>query len=126
MDPITDNPTSTAQSVFLIINRQIVPLVKQITHLGRQLENDVVLHEEHVSRFHAEIHIEDGKYIIYDKGSTSGTFVNSQRVEHCVLNSGDMISVASLTMMFVNNNSRITNRSKTTTKNLEKDADKEN
>jgi pSer/pThr/pTyr-binding forkhead associated (FHA) protein len=123
MDPINEDPVKPNESVFLIINRQIVPLVKQITHLGRQLENDIVLHEEHISRFHAEIHLEDGRYVIHDKESTSGTFVNSRRVDRCVLNSGDMISLANLTMMFVNNNARITDKSKITTKNLEKETD---
>ena len=121
MDPTNSKLESFHQSVFLIINRQIIPLTKQVTHLGRQLDNDIVLQEDYVSRFHAEIHLEDGKFVIYDKNSTSGTYVNSQRIDHCVLNSGDMISVANSTMMFVNNNSRLTNRSKITTKNLEKD-----
>jgi pSer/pThr/pTyr-binding forkhead associated (FHA) protein len=121
MEPSTKDPGSSHQSVFLIINRQIIPLVKIITHLGRQLDNDIVLHEDYVSRSHAEIRLEDGRYVIYDNGSTSGTFVNSRRVDHCILNSGDMISLANLTMMFVNNSSRIADKSKITTKNFEKE-----
>ena len=37
---------SIKQSVFLVFNRQIIPLDKQITRLGRQLDNDIVFNEE--------------------------------------------------------------------------------
>jgi len=47
------------QSVFLIVNRQMIPLEKPVIRIGRQLENDIVFHEEFVSRFHAEIRYEE-------------------------------------------------------------------
>ncbi len=108
------------QNVFLIINRQMIPLRKQITRLGRQLDNDVVFPEESVSRFHAEIVNEDGKYVLYDNHSTSGSFVNSRRVEKCVLNSGDLISISYVQIMFVNNNARLAGKAMGTTQNLMK------
>ena len=106
------------QEVFLIINRQMIPLEKKITRIGRSLDNDIVLHEEFVSRFHAEVHQEDGKFVLYDKNSTSGTFVNSKRIERCVLNSGDLISFYSIQIMFVNNNARLVNKAMGMTQNL--------
>jgi len=56
----------TGKNVFLIINQQITPLTKDVTRLGRQLDNDVVFQEESVSRNHAEILCEQGKYILHD------------------------------------------------------------
>ncbi len=109
---------SHEQSVFLIINRQMIPLEKKITRLGRQLDNDIVLHEEFISRFHAEIRYEDKKYVLYDNNSTAGTFVNSKRVDRCVLNSGDLITFSSIQIMFVNNNARLAVRAMGTTQNL--------
>jgi len=109
---------SHEQNVFLIINRQMIPLGKKVTRLGRQLDNDVVFHEEAVSRLHAEICYEDKKYILYDKNSTAGTFVNSKRVERCVLNSGDLISFSFIQGMFVNNNARLAGKAMGTTQNL--------
>ena len=85
----------------------MIPLEKKITRLGRQLDNDVVFHEEAVSRSHAEIRYENGKYVLYDNNSTSGTYVNSKRVERCVLNSSDIISFSFIQVMFVNNNPRL-------------------
>lgn len=109
---------SLGQSVFLVFNRQIIPLEKKVTRLGRQLDNDIVFNEEFVSRFHAEIRLEDGKYVLYDNESTSGTFVNSQKIDRCVLNSGDLISLASIQIMFVNNNARLVDRARGTTHSL--------
>ena len=104
--------------VFLIINKQIIPLTKTVTALGRQLENDIVFHEDFLSRFHAEIIHENNKYVLYDRDSTSGTFVNGKRIDRCVLNSGDLISLANIYIMFVNNNPKIAGKSLGTTQSL--------
>jgi pSer/pThr/pTyr-binding forkhead associated (FHA) protein len=118
MDAQNQNGMNTGKNVFLIINQQITPLTKDVTRLGRQLDNDVVFQEESVSRNHAEIHCDLGKYILHDLQSTSGTFVNSRRIERCVLNSGDLISLASVQFMFVNNNPRIASNSAIATRSL--------
>lgn len=112
------NQFSYQPGVFLIINKQIIPLTKKVTTLGRQLENDIVFHEDFLSRFHAEITYENDKYVLYDKNSTSGTFVNGRRVDRCVLNSGDLISLANIYIMFVNNNPKIAGKATGTTQSL--------
>lgn len=123
-DKVPDEGSDTPEtSVYLVINRQIVPLKKRVTRLGRQMENDIVFHEEFLSRFHAEIHYEDGRYILYDKDSTSGTFVNSRKIEKCELNSGDLISLANVQIMFVNNNPVFAGKSKRMTQSLDKTVD---
>ena len=116
----TSKASSFEQSVFLIVNRQMIPLEKPVIRIGRQLENDIVLHEEFVSRFHAEIRFEEGKYVLQDNGSTSGTFVNGRKIDRCVLNSGDLISVATIQMMFVNNNASLIDKARGTTRSLRK------
>jgi pSer/pThr/pTyr-binding forkhead associated (FHA) protein len=115
------DPPLMEQSVYLIINRQMTPLEKKVTRLGRQLENDIVFPETSVSRFHAEIRFEDGKYVLYDQQSTAGTYVNSKKIERCVLNSGDLISISDIQMMFVNNNARLIDIAKGTTHTLRSD-----
>ena len=106
------------QGAFLIVNKQMIPLTKPVTTFGRQLENDLVFHEDFLSRFHAEIVHEDNEYVLYDKESTSGTFVNGRKIDQCVLNSGDLISLANILIMFVNNSSKITGKSMGTTQSL--------
>src|SRR6266536_6670577 len=117
---LSTNLSSYQPGVFLIINKQIIPLTKTVTTLGRQLENDIVFHEEFLSRFHAEIVHENDKYVLYDKDSTSGTLVNGRRINRCVLNSGDLISLANIYVMFVNNSPKIAGKSLGTTQSLQK------
>lgn len=109
------------QGAFLIVNKQIIPLAKTVTTFGRQLENDLVFHEDFLSRFHAEIIHEGDKYVLCDKQSTSGTFVNGRKIDRCVLNSGDLISLANILIMFVNNNSKIAGKAMGTTQSLRQD-----
>ena len=113
-----NDPSSYQQDVFLIVNKQMIPLVKKVTTLGRQLENDIVFHEEYLSRFHAEIICENETYILVDKDSTSGTFVNGKKIDRCVLNSGDLLALANIYIMFVNNNPKIAGKSMGTTQSL--------
>jgi pSer/pThr/pTyr-binding forkhead associated (FHA) protein len=122
MQPNIPSPSHSSYQpgVFLIINKQIIPLTKSVITLGRQLENDIVFHEEFLSRFHAEIVHEEDKYVLYDKESTSGTFVNGRQISRCVLNSGDLISLANIYIMFVNNNPNIAGKSLGTTQSLQK------
>ena len=111
---------SYQQGVFLIINKQVIPLIKEVTTLGRQLGNDIVLHEEFLSRFHAEIIWDGNTYMLLDKDSTSGTFVNGKRIDHCILNSGDLIALANIYIIFVNNNPKIAGTCLGTTRSLQR------
>jgi pSer/pThr/pTyr-binding forkhead associated (FHA) protein len=106
------------QGVFLVINKQVIPLEKTTTTFGRALGNDIVFHEEFLSRFHAEIVNENGTYVLHDKDSTSGTFVNGRKVDFCALNSGDLISLANIYIMFVDNSPKIAGKSMGTTQSL--------
>ena len=115
---LLNDPSPYQQGVFLIINKQMIPLTKPLTTLGRQIGNDIVFQEEFLSRFHAEIIQEQDKYVLVDKNSTSGTFVNGTRIDRCVLNSGDLIALANIYIMFVNNNPKIVGKSMGTTQSL--------
>lgn len=117
----TSQTTNEANSgVYLVIHRQMLPISREVTRIGRQLDNDIVFHEEFLSRHHAEIRYEDEKYVLIDKKSTSGTFVNGKRIERCILSSGDLISIANINIMFVNNNARIADKSTGLTQSLQK------
>jgi pSer/pThr/pTyr-binding forkhead associated (FHA) protein len=115
----TDVSDLHEQNVFLIINRQIVPLSKKVTRFGRQLDNDVVFHDETVSRTHAEIRLEGEEYVLYDSNSTAGTYVNSKRISRCALVSSDLISLSHVQLMFVNNNAKLAGKAMGVTRNLQ-------
>lgn len=68
--------------------------------IGRALENDLVLSDPRVSRFHAEIRHEDGRYVLYDLGSTNGTLVDGRAIEQCPLHDGAEIVLGGCRLTF--------------------------
>lgn len=63
--------------------------------IGRADDNDVVIAEEGVSRFHAELIYQNGSLWLQDAGSRNGVFVNAHRVVgHQALKVGDEIAIA--------------------------------
>jgi ABC-type multidrug transport system ATPase subunit/pSer/pThr/pTyr-binding forkhead associated (FHA) protein len=72
----------------------------QIT-IGRLPENDACIPSPIVSRHHARILREGGRYFIEDLASTNGTFVNGQRVLGRIpLGSGDRLQFGSFAYLF--------------------------
>ena len=68
-----------------------VRLDKPVTTLGRQESADVFINDESVSRQHAWIAREGKQYVLRDRDSRCGTFVNGQPITECVLFTGDRI-----------------------------------
>ncbi|MDT0405284.1 FHA domain-containing protein [Streptomyces edwardsiae] len=67
---------------------------------GRKSDNDVVIVSVSASRLHAEIVTEDGAYVLHDRGSRNGTYVNEQRVTRHELTPGDTIRIGDETFLF--------------------------
>jgi serine phosphatase RsbU (regulator of sigma subunit) len=59
--------------------------------IGRRETNDLRLGGSEVSREHAEITNSAGRYLLRDKESRYGTFVNGELVTECELRSGDKV-----------------------------------
>ncbi|HEX9331138.1 MAG TPA: FHA domain-containing protein [Anaerolineales bacterium] len=61
--------------------------------IGRDSTNEIVINDAEVSRRHARLTFQGGKYVLEDLGSTNGTFVNGQRLAGPrVLKSGEVVS----------------------------------
>lgn len=70
------------------------PLEGDQLTIGRDSTNGVAINDAEVSRKHARMMFQGGKYVLEDLGSTNGTFVNGQRLAGpVVLKSGDVISL---------------------------------
>lgn len=81
-------------------------LEKQLSRIGRGAENDIVIHDDLVSKHHAIIEAvgkpEGGfDYVIEDCDSTNGTFVNDENVSLCHLKQGDVIRLGMNHFRFV-------------------------
>ncbi len=66
--------------------------------IGRATDNDLVLHDERVSRHHGRIAGRRGTLLYSDLGSTNGTEVNGERVTSVVLGPGDRIRIGASTL----------------------------
>lgn len=73
------------------LGRRIVPIDKGVFAIGRRTGNDLRLVGSDVSRDHAEIARDSDKYVLKDRGSRYGTFVNGDAVSEKVLAHGDQI-----------------------------------
>jgi hypothetical protein len=52
-----------------------------LVRIGRANDNDLVIPQARVSRYHAQLRRVEATWLVYDLGSTNGTFVNSDRLE---------------------------------------------
>lgn len=70
------------------------PLEGEQLTIGRDATNGVAINDAEVSRKHARLVFQGGKYVLEDLGSTNGTFVNGQRLAgQVVLKPGDVVSL---------------------------------
>jgi pSer/pThr/pTyr-binding forkhead associated (FHA) protein len=75
---------------------------KDIMSVGRSRDNDVVIENLSVSRNHARIRRQGGKYILTDLNSANGTFVNGVRVSKTEIVDDDLISIGKHKLSFSN------------------------
>jgi signal transduction histidine kinase/pSer/pThr/pTyr-binding forkhead associated (FHA) protein len=68
--------------------------------IGRDPSNSVRLHDTEVSRRHAEFEGGEQGYLLRDKGSANGTFVNNERIQEVRLHTGDHIQIGQTTVFF--------------------------
>ena len=73
---------------------QAFEISKDVTTLGRDISNDIVLNDRETSRHHLRLMRSGDTLTIEDLGSTNGTFVNGKRVSGVTpLQNGDMIGL---------------------------------
>jgi pSer/pThr/pTyr-binding forkhead associated (FHA) protein len=77
--------------------------------IGRGNDCQIILPERQVSRHHAKIISEQGKYILHDLGSKNGTHLNGKRVVGTTqLRDGDEIQIAlRVKLMFIGTDATI-------------------
>ncbi len=80
--------------------RQTVAVSETPFRIGRSRSNHLPLSGAEVSREHAEIAWDDGQFVLRDRMSRSGTFVNDDPIEILPLKAGDRIRVGSLELTF--------------------------
>lgn len=75
-------------------------LPNRVETIGREEGSTIQLHDTEVSRKHARIVYDGGRYLITDLNSSNGTYVNQIRVSTAPVNSGDKVNVGSTCLLF--------------------------
>ncbi len=73
------------------LGQRVVPITKAQLCIGRRTESDLRLVGSDVSREHAEITEVDGGWVLKDKGSRYGTYVNGESITEHRLTHGDRV-----------------------------------
>lgn len=68
--------------------------------IGSMSDNDFVLADDTVSRYHCRIVQEEGGYLVVDLGSTNGVYINGVRVREAYLYSGCTIGIGQSDVQF--------------------------
>ena len=96
--PVRQPPLSLEQRAPSAVLRLPTTLLR----IGRAQDNQVVIADLSVSRYHAELRRNPrGGYTIADLGSHNGTFVNGQRVESAPVTERDIIGIGPATYRLV-------------------------
>ncbi len=74
------------------LGQRVVTLDTSLFSIGRRSTSDLHLLDTEVSRDHAEIMVTDGVYLLRDRGSRYGTFVNGTPITEQTLRHGDRIT----------------------------------
>jgi pSer/pThr/pTyr-binding forkhead associated (FHA) protein len=78
-----------------------ITLARPVVNIGRRIDNHVVLDDTRVSRRHAQLRLRQGRYVLFDLGSSRGTTVNGQKVEECMLQKGDRVSFGGVEAVYL-------------------------
>ncbi len=88
-------------NAFLMLEgTHLYHLTHPVVNIGRRPDNHLVIHDQRVSRLHAQLRAVHGAYVIFDLDSTGGTFVNGRRIKEHRLQPGDVISLAGVQMIY--------------------------
>jgi hypothetical protein len=80
---------------------QVVEIGDQLVHLGRSRNAEIRIEDVHVSRRHAILTRRADTVRILDDGSSTGTFVNGQRVIATNLTDGDVVRLGTVSFTYL-------------------------
>ena len=74
-----------------LVPRTLPDLVGAHLVIGRSSSCQIVLGDDTVSRRHAELRFEDGRWLLRDLDSSNGTYVNGRWITEAEVRAGDVI-----------------------------------
>ncbi len=71
-----------------------------VVTIGAMEDNDLVIDDDTVSRYHCRIYQEGNSYVLQDLSSTNGTFINKVRIKEGYLKPGCAVQLGKTSMTF--------------------------
>jgi hypothetical protein len=96
---VLDAPRDSGRALLVGEGRRSV-LSGDLLTIGRSRECEVMVTDPNVSRKHAELRREGGRWVVADLGSTNGIKVNGRRVDRAQLEPGDRITLGLTELTF--------------------------
>jgi hypothetical protein len=95
LEPLPPSPEPAAPVALTLVaeDGQEIKVDGQPVKLGRARDNDVVIRDIRVSRYHAVIEPTVGGWVVRDLQSTNGTFVDGRRIDEVIIESPTEISL---------------------------------
>ncbi len=110
----TDERTKPAKATLLVIRGadqgSRFEIDEKPVGLGRGLRNEIRVGDHEASRQHAVIQFVDGAFIVKDRGSANGTYVNGAAVRMKELHDGDKVQLGGTVLLFHQSTSKSTAR----------------
>ena len=92
----------TVSRLTLVVGGQEThfPLTRDTYTMGRHRNNDIVISDPKVSSFHARLDRSPEGFLLVDLKSRNGSYVNGERVESALLNTGDEIRLGTARLAY--------------------------
>jgi len=95
---------SLSVAVLEVVRGEVVEKIRFLRPrpyvVGRARHNDIALNEPSISKLHARIDYQEGRFFIEDVGSLHGVYVNAAKVRRAELSPGSQIQLGNVTLKF--------------------------
>lgn len=78
-----------------------IGLTTETLHIGRAQDNDIILDDPLVSRYHAHLTYEEGDFYLIDLNTPNGTFIHKKKILNQKLKPNDVIQIGKTVFRFL-------------------------
>ncbi len=98
--PLRPPPSASPPRLTLTYRDQVTVVDRSGFVIGRSKHGGLSIRDPNVSRQHAIIEIQDGRYFLVDLGSMNGTLLNGARVARAPIGEGDLMRICDHELRF--------------------------
>ena len=96
-------PSLGSAKLIDIAGKEVYPLIRRETSIGRNKNCDILLEDSTVSRLHAVVVCAKDGWYVTDIRSQAGIFINGKKIsKKAYIKTGDRITLGAVTLVFEN------------------------